>query len=158
MNDRLKIASRISVSDDDWPSDFNNMGWEPHPETPYTDKQIFIWRQAIIARIRLAAADALLAAAGEQEPTRYSPISIVDQPVSRAEYDRQVARAEAAEAKCADLERENAALRRQAEPLTRDELVESGDARKFWHGLTVTETIALVAAADRIRSRRFSNG
>lgn len=35
-----------------------------------------------------------------------------------------------------------------------DELVESGEARNLWQGMTVTETIALVSAADRIRARR----
>ena len=120
-------------------------------------------------------ADALLAAAGEKEDhvtTAYHD-SIVSEANALMVTWKQ--RAEAAESNLAARERERdqgkenlftaecrlldrekqiADLKRRMEPLTRDELIEDGAARKDWLGMTVTQTLALVNQADRIRARR----
>ena len=59
-----------------------------------------------------------------------------------------------AECRLLDREKQIADLKRRMEPLTRDELIEDGAARKDWLGMTVTQTLALVNQADRIRARR----
>ncbi len=59
-----------------------------------------------------------------------------------------------AECRLLDREKQIADLKGRMEPLTRDELIEDGAARKDWLGMTVTQTLALVNQADRIRARR----
>jgi len=79
MNDRLRIAAMnvtAMLANDKWQT----------------------WAPILISRNAVVMADALLAAAGEKES-----VSIMSQPVSRIEYDKQVARAYAAEGIVDDL-------------------------------------------------------
>lgn len=133
MNDRLRIASeQLAALNSD------------HEYLLSREKR-YEWA--------LAEADALLAAAGEQDDWEAKFKEL------RTDYNDAVAANYEWESKCADLERENAALGRRAEPLTVDEartaFQESPVVRRLE---TLTGVIAAHSACDRIRSRRSSDG
>lgn len=150
MNDRrLRIASEQLAA-------LNNSA-EWHPDA--VERGPFHWA--------LMQADALIAAAGEQE-TREPRQGEIDRHMLGQALDAALARAEAAEARASALQSkldasarlaretagEVAMLMRRMEPLTRDELINDGAARNNWLGMTVTEALSLVNHADRIRARR----
>lgn len=110
--------------------------------------------------VRLA--DALLAAAGEQKPAAITQDELLGDAnlfaaifADKRQVAGMIARAEAAESKLAACERERDALKRRLEPLT---LQEGGGVNNpIIYGsrpLAWDEITAIVADADRIRSRR----
>lgn len=135
MNDRLMIAAmKLALVD-------TTHQWPEEAYAPPRGVGKFQWA--------LNEADALIAAADEND----------DDTVSRAFHNSLmrdfVARAEAAESKLAACERERDALKRRLEPLT---LQEGGGVNNpIIYGsrpLAWDEITAIVADADRIRSRR----
>ena len=88
-------------------------------------------------------------AAGEKES-----VSIMNRPVSRSDYDMQVARAYAAEGIIEDLKAQIASLNRQLEPLTEEEAIGVGKMT----GSYVTTVRGAVMINDRaimaVKARR----
>lgn len=142
MNDRLKIASEQLAA--------LLLAAADHG---VTDCPTGMTQAEFLVGAALSYADALIAAAGEQDDWEAKFKEL------RTDYNDAVAANYEWESKCADLERENAALGRRAEPLTVDEartaFQESSVVRRLE---TLTGVIAAHSACDRIRSRRSSDG
>ena len=120
MNDRLRIAAMnvtAMLANDKWQT----------------------WAPILISRNAVVMADALLAAAGEKES-----VSIMSQPVSRIEYDKQVARAYAAEGIVDDLKAQLTAALEDNERMR-------GGALNVAYGNMFARAEAAEAEAQRLR-------
>ena len=141
MNDRLMIAAM-------------------HAAGRAANSDLLTSNEQVEASKSLRFADALIAAAGEGgDPALHENcvgVAIHNVIVDRiqGERDNAICRLTDRDAQVATLQAKVARLERQLEPLTRDELVEDGEARAYWCGMTVTNVLELTKQIDRIRARR----